>query len=392
MREGSGDLKEHQGNHFVSSFPEWASQAELYRIQVRDLTQYAMFVLDASGFILTWNAGVKNILGYSEEEWIGKHASIIFTAADNDKDVCSAELNTAAENGFSSDVRWHVRKDGSEIFGQGCMTALRGADGKVMGFSKIFSDETKSKQLQDSLTESNAALEQFAFVASHDLQEPLRTMSSFAQILVRRYAGQLDSEAQAFVEHIYKGAQRMSALVQNLLIYARMQTEVDRPSSYSLDVDLETALSSLHGAIEEADAVVTHDPLPEVQVDQGQMFRLFQNLLGNAVKYRRPGVQPKIHVSAKQQNAEWVILVQDNGIGFDQKYARDIFAPFRRLHSEDQYEGTGVGLAICRRIVENHGGRIWAESTAGEGTTFFFTLPVAGKQPPKHTDSVIAGF
>jgi light-regulated signal transduction histidine kinase (bacteriophytochrome) len=184
----------------------------------------------------------------------------------------------------------------------------------------------------------------------------------------------------------------MSALVQDLLIYARVQTEWDRPGSDSLDQVLETALSSLKTAIDESKAVVTHDPLPEIEADQGQMVRLFQNLLGNAVKYRKPDVAPQIHVSAKQQNSEWVIVVQDNGIGFDPKYAREIFAPFKRLHSRDRYEGTGVGLAICRRIVENHKGRIWAESKDGEGSTFFFTLPSAGKPPAPHTDPVIEGF
>lgn len=372
--------------------PAWAYASELYRVQVRESTQYAMFVLDTDGIILSWNAGVQHILGYSEEEWIGQHASIIFTKADDAQEICSAEMKTAAERGFSSDVRWHLRKDGSELFGQGCMTALRNSDGDLLGYSKIFSDETQNKQLRDSLTESNAALEQFAYVASHDLQEPIRTMSSYAQILVRRYGPQLDAEAQGLLNHINKGAQRMSALVQDLLTYARTQTELDRPSSDSLDQVLETAMSLLKAAIDESNAVVTHDPLPEIQADQGQMVRLFQNLLGNAMKYRKPDVAPRIHVSAKQQNSEWVILVEDNGIGFEPEYARQIFAPFKRLHSKDQYEGTGVGLAICRRIVENHNGRIWAESSVGQGSTFFFTLPAEGKAPARHTHSVIEGF
>jgi PAS domain S-box-containing protein len=374
------------------SAPEWACESELYRIQVRELTQYAMFVLDTEGIILSWNTGVQHILGYAEAEWVGQHASIIFTDADNGQDVCWAEMKTAAEKGFSSDVRWHVRKDGSELFGQGYMSVLRNPQGEIVGYSKIFSDETKNKQLQDSLTESNAALEQFAYVASHDLQEPLRTLSSYSEILVRRYAAHLDTQAQEFLNHIKKAALRMSALVQDLLTYARIQTEVDRPASDSLDQVLETALSMLKASVEESQAVVTHDPLPNIQADQGQMVRLFQNLLGNALKYRKPDVPPRIHVSAKQQESEWVIMVEDNGIGFDQKYAREIFAPFKRLHAKDQYEGTGVGLAICRRIVETHRGRIWAESKAGEGSKFFFTLSTSGTTPAHHTRSVIEGF
>jgi len=376
-----------------SSFraPPWACESELYRVQVRELTQYAMFVMDKDGIILSWNAGVQQILGYAETEWIGQHASIIFTKGDNGRDICAAEMKAAEENGFSSDVRWHVRKDGSELFGQGCMTALRNPQGELLGFSKIFSDETKNKQLQDSLTESNAALEQFAYVASHDLQEPLRTQSSFAEILVRRYAAQLDGEAREFLSHISRAAQRMTALVQDLLTYARIQTEIDRPSSDSLDQVLETALSMLKASVDESKALVTHDPLPQIQADQGQMVRLFQNLLGNALKYRQPGVPPRIHVSAQQQDSVWVIVVEDNGIGFEQKYAREIFAPFKRLHAKDQYEGTGVGLAICRRIVETHQGRIWAESILGQGSKFFFTLPAEGAVPAHHTRSVIEG-
>ncbi len=194
-----------------------------------------MFTLDSSGILLTWNAGVQQILGYAENEWVGQHASIIFTADDNGRDICQSEMNLAEEKGFSADIRWHIRKDGSSIFGQGCMTALRDAAGDLMGYAKIFSDETENKKLQDSLTESNAALEQFAYVASHDLQEPLRTISSYSDLLVKRYRHHLDDEGQQVVNLIADGAKRMSALVQDLLIYARVQTERDRPASSSLD-------------------------------------------------------------------------------------------------------------------------------------------------------------
>jgi PAS domain S-box-containing protein len=355
-----------------------------------------MFMLDAEGNLLSWNAGVEKILGYSEEEWVGQHASIIFTPADNAREICASEMKLAAEHGTAADVRWHRRKDGIELFAHGCMMAVKSDDGAIVGFSKILSDETKSKLLQDTLTESNAALEQFAYVASHDLQEPLRTITSFAELLVRRYAPQLNAEANSFLDHIISGSKRMSALVIDLLAYARVRTELDRPSSYSLDQDLETALSSLQVLIEESGAVVTHDPLPEIQADQGQIVRLFQNLVGNGVKYRRPDVAPVIHITSERINSErkdshWLVSVRDNGIGFDPKYSKDIFAPFKRLHTRDKYPGTGVGLAICRRIVENHGGRIWAESVPGQGTTFYFTLPAEGKAPAQQTPSVIEG-
>lgn len=375
----------------LMKLPDWVSEGNLYKFQIRDATQYAMFMLDAAGILVSWNAGVQAILGYAEEDWVGQHASIIFTPADRAYEVCASEMNLAQEHGCSTDVRWHLRKDGSELFAHGFMTAIRGSDGAVLGYSKIISDETKNKQLQDALTESNMALEQFAYVASHDLQEPLRTVSTYAELLTRRYKDRLDGEAVDFLDLIVKGGRRMSTLVQDLLTYARVQTEIDRPSSYSLDQDIETALTQLQGLIAESQAVVTHDPLPTIQVDQGQMVRLFQNLIGNALKYRKPDVPPVIHVSAQQQDSMWMITVQDNGIGFDPKDAKHIFSPFKRLHAEQEYPGSGVGLAICRRIVERHGGRIWADSQPGQGARFHFTLPVEGKAPPKYTPPVTAG-
>lgn len=370
-----------------TSPPAWISDFELYRIQVREVTQYAMFTLDPSGVLLTWNAGVKEILGYAESEWLGRHASIIFTPDDNTHNICQSEMDMAAGKSFSSDIRWHLRKDGTTIFGQGCMTALRDASGTLLGFAKIFSDETQNKILQDSLTESNAALEQFAYVASHDLQEPLRTISSYADLLVRRYRDNFDEEGKHVLDLITSGTRRMSALVQDLLLYARVQTETNRPASSSLDEVFETALSQLKSAVDECDAAVTHDPLPNIPADQGQMVRLFQNLVGNSLKYRRASIRPEVHVAAKEQGSAWIISVKDNGIGFDPQESARIFTPFTRLHGQSEIPGTGVGLAICRRIVEHHGGRIWAESKPGDGATFYFSLPASGKAPARHTQA-----
>jgi PAS domain S-box-containing protein len=369
----------------------WTADGDLYRIQVREATRYAMFLMDPEGIVVAWNAVVQNLLGYSENEFLGKHASIIFTPPDKAFEVCESELKLAAEKGSSSDIRWHMRKDGTEFFAHGFMMAIRSDAGTLLGFSKILSDETKNKELQDALTESNMALEQFAYIASHDLQEPLRTISLYAEMLARRYKICPEDEAQNFLQMILSGAQRMNALVQDLLLYARVQTEVDRPFSYSLNQDLETALSQLKGLIDETRAIVSHDPLPVVKADQGQMVRLFQNLVGNALKYRKPGVVPTIHISSEQQADRWVIGVIDNGIGFDPKFAKEIFQPFKRLHGQREYPGSGVGLAICRRIVEGHGGEIWAESQPGEGATFHFSLPIDGKARPRHTPSVTTG-
>ena len=362
--------------------------ADFYRMQVRELRGYAMFVIDTRGILTSWNEGVQNLLGYSEQEWIGQHASMIFTPADKAMEVCESEMRLTQETGSATDIRWHRRKDGSEFFANGFMNVLRDGDGVLIGYAKIMSDETARKQLQDSLTESNSALEQFAYVASHDMQEPLRTMSAYSQLLINNYQGKLDDKADLYLNFIIKASARMSSLVNDLLAYARLTTEEGRPSSVALDEDLETALTHLDQAIQESGASVTHDPMPTLPVDRGQIVRLFQNLVGNAIKYRKPDERPQVHISAEQKGAEWVISIRDNGIGFDPQDAAAIFEPFKRLHTTGDYPGTGVGLAICRRIVQAQKGRIWAESQPGEGATFSFTLPLESAPPLKHTPPI----
>jgi PAS domain S-box-containing protein len=364
------------------------SVSDLYRLQVRELRNYAMFLIDANGVLTSWNAGVENLFGYSEEEWLGRSAGMIFTPTERAMEICEAEMRKAAEDGSVTDIRWHRRKDGSEFFANGFMNVLRDSQGVLIGYAKIMSDETARKQLQDALTESNAALERFAYVASHDLQEPLRTMTVYAQMLTRNYGGKLDTDADQCLNFLIDASARMSALIGDLLAYARLATEEERPSSIALDEDLETALTQLERAVVESGASITHDPMPTVPADRGQMVRLFQNLVGNAIKYRKPGQSPQIHITAEQKGAEWVISVRDNGIGFEPRYAASIFAPFKRLHSAAEYPGTGVGLAICQRIVQAHGGRIWAESNPGAGSTFSFTLPLEGRPPRKHTPPI----
>jgi len=372
--------------------PRTLEAADLYRAQVRELRGYAMFMMDPHGVLMSWNAGVEHLIGYSEEEWIGKHASIIFTPEEKAVDVCESEMRLAQEAGSATDIRWHRHKNGTEFFANGYMNAIRDERGVLVGYAKILSDETARKQLQDSLTESNSALEQFAYVASHDLQEPLRTMSAYAQLLSNDYRGKLDADADRFLHFLVSASTRMSTLVRDLLAYARFTTEEERPSSVALDEDLEAALTHLDQAIKESGASVTHDPLPTLQVDRGQMVRLFQNLVGNALKYRKPAESPRVHIKAEQKGPEWVISISDNGIGFDPKFASIIFTPFKRLHTAEEYPGTGVGLTICRRIVQAQGGRIWAESEPLKGTTFFFTLPVEGTQRSRHTPPIDDSF
>jgi signal transduction histidine kinase len=224
------------------------------------------------------------------------------------------------------------------------------------------------------LQRSNQDLEQFAYVASHDLQEPLRMVASYTELLAQRYEGELDAKAQSYIHYAVDGATRMQGLINDLLTYSRVNTQGRPLEPTDLHVVLGEALRNLASATRESGAIVTNDDLPSVRVDPVQLQQVFQNLIGNAIKFRGK-VSPHIHVSAREEGGEWLFSVKDNGIGIDAKHAEKLFVIFQRLHTREEYPGTGIGLAVCKRIVERHGGRIWFESEPGKGSTFYFTLP-----------------
>ena len=223
---------------------------------------------------------------------------------------------------------------------------------------------------------SNRELEQFAYVASHDLQEPLRMVSSFTQLLERRYKGQLDADADDYIGFIVEGSQRMKYLIDDLLEFSRLNTQSREFESILLKITLEDVLRNLKTSIMENNAQITHDPLPTIQGDPSQINQLLQNLITNAIKFHGDE-QPKIHISAEESRDEWIIGVSDNGIGIDPDHQEQIFRIFKRLHTREEYSGTGIGLAICKRIIEKHNGKIWVESEQGKGSTFYFTIPKA---------------
>jgi PAS domain S-box-containing protein len=227
----------------------------------------------------------------------------------------------------------------------------------------------------EDLTRSNSELEQFAYVASHDLQEPLRMISSYVQLLSRRYEGKLDKDADDFIAYAVEGTKRMQQLINDLLAYSRVGTRGKPPASTDFEDIFSEAMANLKMATEEAGAVVTHDQLPTAMADKLQMVQLFQNLIGNAIKFRGQEI-PRIHVSARPEGELWVFSVRDNGIGIDPQFYDRIFTIFQRLHGREEYPGTGIGLAVSKKIVERHGGRIWLESELGKGTTFYFTVPM----------------
>ena len=242
-------------------------------------------------------------------------------------------------------------------------------------------EKTEALQRQaEELARSNAELEQFAYVASHDLQEPLRAVSGCLQLLEKRYKGELDASADQFISRAADGALRMQTFIHDLLEFARVGTRGQEFKATDSAAVWDQAMTNLEAAIEESGAVVTHDPLPSMMADRVQLGQLFQNLLGNAIKFRSDN-PPEIHIGVEPKDSEWQFFVRDNGIGIDSEYADRIFAVFQRLHTREEYSGTGIGLAICKKIVERHGGRIWLESELERGSTFNFTIPRKGDNP-----------
>jgi light-regulated signal transduction histidine kinase (bacteriophytochrome) len=269
------------------------------------------------------------------------------------------------------------------------VSQLRDKDGKLYGFISVARDvtmrrrmEQKLKDTMDDLKRSNRDLEQFAYVASHDLQEPLRMVSSYTQLLKRRYGGKLGQDADEFIEFAVDGANRMQGMIQALLAFSRVGTRGNPFVPNEGETLVVKALANLKAAIEESGAVITHDPMPTLSVDGIQIIQLLQNLIGNAIKFR--GTEPpKIHVGLEDKGENWLLYVRDNGIGLDMQFKDRIFIIFQRLHTKGEYPGTGIGLAVCKRIVERHGGRIWVESEPGKGTTFFFTIPKEREEEKK---------
>jgi signal transduction histidine kinase len=237
--------------------------------------------------------------------------------------------------------------------------------------------EQKVEERTVELARSNADLAQFAYVASHDLQEPLRMVSSFVQLIEHRYKDKLDAAGTEFISYAVDGANRMQTMINDLLTFSRVGTRGKPFEPIDCEVILDQTLTNLQMAVEDSQAIITHDPLPTVMGDDTQMVQLFQNLIGNAIKFRRQE-QLRVHISAQAKEKEWVFSVRDNGTGIDPQYAERIFVIFQRLHSKEEYPGTGIGLAVCKRVVERHGGKIWVESQPGQGSTFYFTIPKRG--------------
>jgi PAS domain S-box-containing protein len=336
------------------------------------------------GVVTSWNKGAERIFGYSASEMIGQP---IFVLAPPDRALEMSGILKRIAQGQRVDHFDSVRlgKHGALVNVSLTISPIIDAAGKVVGASKIARDITERtlaakaiEQQASLLARSNADLQQFTYAASHDLQEPLRTVVTFTQLLAERYQGKLDAEANEFMGYVISAATRMRLLITDLLNYSRIVHHDDVPlKEFAVKDAVDLAVHNLQLAIQESGAVVETGPLPTLRADKVQMIQLFQNLISNAIKYRASQV-PIVRISAEPASHEWVIAVSDNGVGIPPEYREYIFGLFKRLHGHDQ-AGSGVGLAICKSIAERHGGRIWVESETGRGSTFKFSIP--GKEP-----------
>ncbi|HEX3044554.1 MAG TPA: ATP-binding protein [Bacillota bacterium] len=360
---------------------ELAEERNLLRALIDNIPDFIYAKDTKCRFLVNNLAHLRALKVYSQEEVLGKTDLDMFSpelAIQNyEEDLLVVNYRQAIIN------QEEITTDpaGRKIWVLTNKVPLRNHLGQIIGLVGISRNITDRKLAEEKLARqsrklarSNAELEQFAYIASHDLQEPLRMVTSYLNLLARRYQEQLDQDAKDFITFAVEGASRMKTLIDDLLKYSRIGNASKTFEKVDCGEVLNLALTNLQIAIEESGAVITHDELPSLAGDSAQLIQLFQNLLSNAIKYRSEE-PPRIHIGTVRKNGEWTFAVSDNGIGIDPQFFNKIFIIFQRLHGRDsKYSGTGIGLAICKKIVEHHGGRIWVESEPGKGSTFYFTI------------------
>ncbi len=343
----------------------------------------AMVVVNPAGEIVLLNVQAEKQFGYRRDELVGQQVKNIIPEGFAERLV--ADALRSAEDALAQQIGTGIEltgrhKNGGDFPIEIMLSPLESAEGVLVTAAIRDISTRKTAELHllrkvEELNRSNEELGQFAYIASHDLQEPLRMVASYTQLLSRRYKGKLDADADEFIAFAVDGASRMQRLIQDLLAYSRVGTKGKGLFATSSEDALQRALINLRGAIEESGALVTRGPLPPVLADETQLIQLFQNLVGNAIKYQKPGGVPQVHISAARSGEnKWMFAVKDNGLGIDSQYFEKIFGMFQRLHKREEFAGTGIGLAICKKIVERHGGGITLESQPGKGSTFLFAL------------------
>jgi PAS domain S-box-containing protein len=356
---------------------------ERFRQLVTNVKDYAIIRLDPEGFVASWNPGAERIKGYAADEIIGRHFSVFYPSDAVTAGWPERELEAARRDRTFEDEGWRVRQDGTMFWANVVISSFTDAAGSLQGFWKITRDLTERKRAEDQLKEaadrlrrSNRELEQFASVAAHDLQEPLRKIQAFGDRLRRQSAAALGEQGADYLARMLNAAERMRRLINDLLAFSRVSTRPEPFVSLNLRAAVEDVLADLDVRLHQTGGRIEIGSLPPVVAAPSQMRQLFLNLLSNALKFRRPDTPPVVTVSGRSRGTMAEIVVSDNGIGFEPEYRERIFEVFQRLHGRQEYEGTGIGLAICRKIVERHDGTIVAEGEPGAGATFTFTLPL----------------
>jgi|GEM_PF-4009840 len=355
------------------------NDAALFQHLIEGIKDYAIFMIGIDGKIITWNPGVRRLLGYDENEFIGQPFSIIFTEEDRKLNIPESELKMVASTGKAEDERWHRKKDGSAFWANGLVTLMK-ESGETVGFTKIMRDQTQKKHFEELLAEqanalaiANKELVNFAGVLSHDLNAPLQTVYGFANILKEQEG--LDPETEESVAHIVSGTKQMLNLVKELLQYTVTPPGNETLSFVDTAAVLQEVLVSLTSTISSHKATVHTTGLPTIWGDSTQLTRVFQNLIENAIKYSAAGRTPEIKVAARNSEKETIFSVQDNGQGIEANQIGRLFTLFERLHPESEIRGKGIGLATCRKIIERLGGRMWVRSEFGKGSEFSFSIP-----------------
>jgi PAS domain S-box-containing protein len=357
----------------------------------------AMVVVNKSGEIVLLNVQAEKQFGYRRDELLGQQVKNIIPEGFAERLVADALRST--EDALAQQIGTGIeltarRKDRSEFPIEIMLSPLESTEGILVTAAVRDITARKKAEVQllrnvEELNRSNEELGQFAYIASHDLQEPLRMVASYTQLLSRRYKGRLDADADDFIAFAVDGANRMQRLIQDLLAYSRVGTKGQEMVEISSEGALRQALLNLRATIQESGAEVTHDALPNVLADEMQLTQLFQNLVGNAIKYQNTGI-PRVHISVSGINgAKRKFSIKDNGLGIDPQYFKRIFGMFQRLHKREEFAGTGIGLAICKKIVERHGGSISVESEPGQGSTFSFDLATAVSQSSKPLEEAV---
>jgi PAS domain S-box-containing protein len=363
-----------------------------------DQAPLAIVITTAEGQIAATNREAESLFGYSREELLGKPIEVLMPMRFRQGHVslrdhyvrdpeapslmAAREISALRSDGREFPVEIHLKRmatpEGLFVFSTIVDITNRKRNECQATAEAIADRTTVLSEANAVLQRSNLDLQQFAYIASHDLQEPLRKMASFSELLQKKYSGQLDEDGERYIHYIVDGALRMRTMIRDLLSFARLEQQPVKATKQSLNQVVDAAFENLATNIQETGASVTRDELPDAVVDPDLVTQVFQNLIANAIKFRRAEVPPRVHISAASKGAGWTISVRDNGLGIEPQYFEQIFLAFKRLHSHAQIPGTGIGLAICRQIVERHGGTLTLESTPGEGSVFIVYIPQQG--------------